>query len=122
MKLNRFAKRMPRKSLVLARRLIRWVGGIEPAMLSLLILIAFAVSAFVAITGEVLEGDTQAIDEWLLLRLRQTDALDQPIGPAWMQEMGRDFTALGGMAWLMLSTLGIAGFLASTGSHTWPCF
>ncbi len=39
------------------------------------------------------------------------DNLAIPIGPAWMTEVGRDLTALGGVAVLVLLTLVAAGYL-----------
>jgi undecaprenyl-diphosphatase len=63
------------------------------------------------LASEVLAGDTQALDELIIVALRRDDALDRPIGPAWLNEMGRDATALGGMGWLVLATGGVAGFL-----------
>jgi hypothetical protein len=34
----------------------------------------------------------------ILLALRNPADLSDPIGPKWVEEIGRDFTALGGMA------------------------
>ena len=44
------------------------------------------------------------------------DVLHDPIvgqhrGPAWLEEVGRDLTAIGGVAVVSLVTLGVAGFL-----------
>lgn len=93
------------------RRLVRWFGGLEIAVLGSLVLLVVSVLAFGSLAGEVIEGDTQAIDEWMVASLRQADDLAKPIGPAWLHEMGRDATALGGIAWLLLATCAVAGFL-----------
>ena len=74
---------------------------------------------FIAIAGEVTEGDTQTFDKWAVESLRKPDpnpppanAVAQvPIGPKWMQEVGRDITGLGGIAILGLATLAVAGYL-----------
>lgn len=66
---------------------------------------------FVALAGEVIEGDTQSLDESLLLALRNPADLSDPIGPGWVEEMGRDFTALGGVGVLVLIMLGALGYL-----------
>jgi undecaprenyl-diphosphatase len=76
-----------------------------------LFLIAGGVWTFVEIADEVVEGETQTLDERLLLSLREPGAPEDPLGPRWVEEMARDFTALGGMAILTLLTLAVAGFL-----------
>src|SRR5690606_30046683 len=71
----------------------------------------------IELTGEVLEGDTHAIDERLLLAMRTPGDLTEPIGPDWVDEMGRDFTALGGVGVLTLFTLLVAGYLLIRGAQ-----
>ena len=66
---------------------------------------------FISIAGEVLEGETSAWDRRLLLALRSAADPAVPWGPAWVQEMARDFTALGGVAVLTLVTLAVIGYL-----------
>jgi undecaprenyl-diphosphatase len=78
----------------------------------LLLLPAGAVWGFVELADAVLQGETEAIDRALLLALRSpTDPAD-PIGPRWLAEMGRDITALGGVAVLTLITLLVTAFMA----------
>lgn len=78
--------------------------------LALLILV-LGVFAFIGIADEVLEGDTLRFDRWLLLALRAPADPGDPLGPAWVEEMFRDFTALGGIGVLSLLTLTSAGYL-----------
>src|SRR5262245_59990564 len=52
--------------------------------------------AFVALAGEVSEGDTQAFDVRILKALRSSTDPSRPIGPAWIEEALLDLTALGG--------------------------
>ncbi|MDO8863458.1 phosphatase PAP2 family protein [Haliea sp. E1-2-M8] len=80
------------------------------ALLSLLVLFA-GVWAFVELADEVAEGDTTSIDETLLLSLRNPADHTDPLGPAWLEELGRDFTALGGVGVLVLVSLGALGYL-----------
>jgi undecaprenyl-diphosphatase len=80
------------------------------ASLALLIL-GFGVFAFIGIADEMLEGDTTRLDQWLLLALRASDDPGDPLGPVWVEEMFRDFTALGGGGVLGLLTLTSAGYL-----------
>ena len=60
--------------------------------------------AFIFILDEVKEGETRRFDETLIRYLRQHE------GPAWLQEVGRDFTALGGVAVMTLVTFAVAGY------------
>jgi undecaprenyl-diphosphatase len=60
--------------------------------------------AFIYILDEVKEGETRHFDETLIRYLRAHE------GPAWLQEVGRDMTALGGVAVLTLVTFAVAGY------------
>jgi undecaprenyl-diphosphatase len=84
----------------------------ELGTIVLLLLFAGGMWGFVELTEEVLEGETQAIDRTLLLMLRSSEDLADPLGPAWLEEVGRDMTALGGVAVLTLLTLAVAVFMA----------
>jgi undecaprenyl-diphosphatase len=66
---------------------------------------------FVEVADEISEGDSQHIDRTILLALRHEGNLADPIGPRWLGEMGRDFTALGGFAVLTLVSLAVLGYL-----------
>ncbi len=60
---------------------------------------------FIKIADEVVEGETRTFDEVILLALRTPGDISQPIGPPWLQEMVRDFTALGSTGVLTIITL-----------------
>ena len=83
----------------------------ELAVLVLLLVVAGAIWAFIALAGEVTEGDTRALDQRILLSLRTPGDVADPLGPGWAEEMGRDFTALGGIAVLGLVTVATAVYL-----------
>jgi undecaprenyl-diphosphatase len=97
-----------------------WLGGVMAPVLErmelgtivLLLLLAGGMWGFVELTEEVLEGETQALDRALLLMLRSSENMADPLGPAWLEEVGRDITALGGVAVLTLLTLAVAVFMA----------
>lgn len=93
------------------RSATRWLGGREPVVLATFSLMLMAVWGFFAVASEVIEGDTQAFDEHIVRAMRQADDPSEPIGPKWVQETGRDATALGGVAWLVFFTIVIAGYL-----------
>jgi undecaprenyl-diphosphatase len=96
------------------KRLLAWLGGHELAVLLGGIGVVAGIWIFVAIAGEVMEGDTLAFDRKILLSMRHPGDLS-PIGPASLQESARDVTALGGVAVLGLLTVSIGAFLALDG-------
>lgn len=66
-------------------------------------LVAALVAYFLfELTGEVLEGETRAFDEGVLLMLRDPADPGMPRGPAWLTKMMVDITALGGVTVLTL--------------------
>ena len=67
---------------------------------------------FLALASEVMEGDTTALDNRILLALRQPGDLSKPIGPAWVEFALLDLTAIGGATVLGLVVCAVAGFLA----------
>ena len=88
----------------------------ELTILIAIVVIAGGAWAFVVLADEVIEGDTHAIDEKLLLALRNNPAdLGDPIGPPWFEEMMRDFTALGGFGVLTVLTASVLGYLLLQG-------
>ncbi len=103
--------------MALARALLSRASGAERLTLLVLGGAATLVLAFVKIAEEVMEGDTGGIDRRLLLSLRNPANLADPIGPRWLEEMMRDFTALGGVGVVVLLVAGVAGFLALTGKR-----
>ena len=96
----------------LLRRKLRFRGrAAEVGTLLILLAIALASWSFVELADEVIEGDTHATDRKVLLAMRAGDDLSDPIGPGWVEELGRDFTALGGTGISTLATVGVIGWL-----------
>ncbi len=84
---------------------VRWTRRhIEVTFLVLLSILLGAVWTLAELIEMVTQGSTQNLDTDILLLLRTTGDLSDPIGPLWMEEMARDFTALGGVAVLTLTT------------------
>jgi undecaprenyl-diphosphatase len=75
------------------------------------LLVVVGVWGFVELAGDVLEGDTKALDHWLLNALRNPGDPAWPLGPRWLVEVGRDITALGSSVVLALVTTAVLGFL-----------
>lgn len=98
-------------------RLFRRPRRIDARTGVVLVALALATGAawlFIEVADEVREGETQRFDDWALRALRTPGDLHDPIGPAWLEEAGRDVTALGGVTVLVLVTGGVLGFLLLT--------
>ncbi len=63
--------------------------------LALLLVLCAAAFVFLKLAGEVREGETQRLDEWVLRSLRTPGDPAVPIGPAWLLPAARNLTALG---------------------------
>jgi undecaprenyl-diphosphatase len=77
----------------------------EARVLIALLAAAAAVWAFLAIGGEMREGETLALDKKILLAFRTPGHPSDPIGSRPFQEAMRDITALGGFTVLTLVTV-----------------
>jgi undecaprenyl-diphosphatase len=97
-----------------ARPPIAWAARIEPMALGAVILGAGLLLAFARLANLASRAGAPAFDEWLIVALRNPGDLSDPIGPAWLEEMMRDFTALGSTGVLNVMVLAIAGFHAMT--------
>jgi undecaprenyl-diphosphatase len=94
-----------------ARRAVGWVGQQELVVLIAALLVVGGTWGFIALSDEVMEGETQHFDERLLIALRQGPGHERLIGPAWTASVARDITALGSAAVLTLAVVFVAGFL-----------
>lgn len=95
------------------------VAGIKPrretvAPAVVLAVLALAIYAFLAIADEVVEGEIRALDERLLLAMRDPVDPSNPLGPAWLEEAALEITALGGYALIILVLCVVTGLLVVT--------
>ena len=88
-----------------ARSLLAWLGSHGHLFIAAVLAVVAGTWGFVELLDEVKEGETRQFDEWMIRTLREHE------GPAWLQEIGRDFTALGGVAVMIVVTLAVAGYL-----------
>ena len=91
-------------------RFLVWLGSHELAVLLAFGAMFCGVWLFAAIAGEVMDGDTQTLDQQLLVAMRHPED-HTPIGPPSILDAARDVTALGGVTILGLLTLATGIFL-----------
>jgi undecaprenyl-diphosphatase len=90
-------------------RLSRWRR--EPLIPGMLLLAACGLWAFIEIAEEVHGEETHSYDRRILLAMRAAGNPSDPLGPPWMEEMGRDITALGGFTVLTGLTFASMGLM-----------
>ena len=83
----------------------------QPWLFPVLILLFLLLSSLQEVIDDVIEGDTLPIDTKILESLRNPLDISDPLGPLWLQEVMRDFSALGGIAILTLLTLTAVTYL-----------
>jgi undecaprenyl-diphosphatase len=93
------------------RRIIAWLREFEPVVLASVATLVISVWLFGVLASMMLKGNTQAIDEMVMLVFRHPDNAAVLLGPRWFQEMARDFTSLGSVGWLVFSVFCVAGYL-----------
>jgi len=72
---------------------------------------------FLSLAGEVMEGDTQALDARILRAFRDPADPARPIGPDWIEPALLDITSLGGITVLGLIVVAVTGFLLLQGRY-----
>jgi undecaprenyl-diphosphatase len=85
--------------------------------LAVLLVAAVAIWGFVELAEEVGEGDLKALDQTILMAMREGNDPTDPLGPAWFEEFVRDMTALGSIGVLVIVTVGACGYLWLQGKH-----
>lgn len=84
----------------------RWTRS---ALVLAVISAALAIGFF-SLSRAVVRGSTGDLDERILLAMRVPGDVADPVGPRWVEEVGRDMTALGGVAVLSLITATVVSF------------
>jgi undecaprenyl-diphosphatase len=92
------------------RAALRWIGSHELGSVLSVVGLTLGTWIFAEVANEVSEGETQGVDRALMLALRNPSDVADPIGPRWLEEIGRDLTALGGIAVLTLLVLAVIGY------------
>src|SRR5688500_13865740 len=86
---------MLKTPLRLGQRILSWLREFDTRLLLAALITAASLFVFVEIADEVYEGETQSLDEKLIVSLREPHDLNDPIGPIWLEEAVRDISALG---------------------------
>jgi len=77
---------------------------------------------FLALAGQVFQGETRAYDDRLLRMFRNPSDLAKPVGAGWVAETVRDITSLGSVP-LLAFALGVAvGYLLLAGKRRLALF
>jgi undecaprenyl-diphosphatase len=72
---------------------------------------------FLELADLAAEGPAHNLDRWLIRALRNPANPVDPVGPPWLEEAGRDLTALGGYAVLTFFTATVAVYLSLLRKH-----
>lgn len=92
---------------------LAWLGRHELGFILGLAVICAGIWAVVALVdAAIVDKEAQPVDEQILLAMRNPHDLTDPVGPRWLEEMGRDMTALGGIAFQILLIIAVGGYLA----------
>jgi undecaprenyl-diphosphatase len=91
-------------------RYMRDLARREFLTLVVLALAAGSVWLFLILANTVRDGQIITWDERILLAMRSPDT-HEPVGPAWLEEVARDITALGSMAVQALLAGAVVGYL-----------
>jgi len=70
--------------------------GPDLLVLAVIFLIVLSTTSFIALASAIDGHETQEFDEWVIVSLRTSDSLADPVGPDWFEEAIRDVSALGG--------------------------
>src|SRR4029079_9952765 len=92
----------------LLHRMIGRPGHRDLALLLIAPVIRLCACGFVAVAIGVKVGLTRDIDEKLLRAPRDASDATRTLGPAWLEEVARDLTAIGGIATLSLVTAAVS--------------
>lgn len=85
------------------------------------VLVSIGLYAFIKLARVVTDGATRGFDEYILLMFRTPGELE-PIGPAWLEVVVRDITAMGGVLMLGLLSLAVCGYLLLKRKHRLALF
>jgi len=97
-------------------------SGLDEIKLLLTVLAVVAgMLIFISIANEVVEGETQNFDNYILKSLREPNDVSQPAFPDWVTKTMKDITSLGSATIIVLFTLIVTGYLLLQKKYYWLC-
>ena len=90
----------------------RWLRSQDLIVLLLVLISVLGLWAFAELADEVMEGDTRALDEWVIRAMRHADNQNDALGPVWFEDSVRDVTALGSATVITIVVIVVLGFVA----------
>ncbi len=95
-------------------------SGLNEIKLLLIVLAVLAgILIFISIADEVVEGETQHFDNYILKSLREPGDVSQPAFPGWVTSAMEDITSLGSGTVIVLFTLIVTGYLLLQKKYFW---
>lgn len=98
-------------------KILSWIGRHELVVLLAFVFIVGGVWLTAVLADGVADGQTQEVDLAVLMALREGGDAGNPLGPPWVEEMMRDFTALGGTGILTLIVIAVSLYYAIQGRY-----
>ncbi|MDQ3230227.1 MAG: phosphatase PAP2 family protein [Pseudobdellovibrionaceae bacterium] len=102
---------MQHRMLHYGRLALGWIREQDAKLILAALMTASSMFLFIEIADEVVERDTQTLDEKIIMALREPNDLSNPIGPIWVEEAVRDLSALGSHTVLTLFVGFVLAFL-----------
>ena len=100
-----------KEKIVTLKNFITDYSSREIKILVNLFILVTALLVFSYVAKEVIRGETQQLDEWLLNYLRADETIKSPIGPTWFTRLMTDITALGGATIIFMITAAVVFYL-----------
>lgn len=95
-------------------------SGLNEVKILLIVLSVLAgILIFVTIANEVVEGETQHFDNYILKSLREPGDVSQPAFPDWVTTAMEDITSLGSATEIVLITIIVVGYLLLRKKYYW---
>lgn len=101
----------------MTKNILAAIGSKEWTIWVTVAIVSALLWAFMEIADDVMEGETRHFDEKILMSMRDANDLSDLKGPAWLEEVGKDITAMGGNTILSLLSIWVVCFLALTGKR-----
>lgn len=100
-------------------KIIQKSGLTEVKLLFIFLSVAAGLFIFISIANEVVEGETQHFDNYILKSLRESNNVSRPVFPDWVTTAMKDITSLGSSTIIVLFTIIVTGYLLLQKKFYW---